>query len=79
MRISRNIAVIPSAAQPACLVTNEYGLPTVAFAITADAENTITSPNRTSNITVPNSHLSTPTRFAISTRSLYCLIRNATI
>src|SRR5438067_95649 len=55
----------PSSAHSACLPTNAYGDPSVSFAITAEVENTITSPNSTSRKTVPNSHLSTPTRFAI--------------
>src|SRR5437763_8569516 len=55
----------PSRAHNACLPTNAYGDPSVSFAITAEVENTITSPKSTSRSTVPNSHLSTPTRFAI--------------
>src|SRR5579859_6352193 len=47
-----------------------YGDPYWSFAITAEAENTVTSPNSTSSRTIPKSHLSTPTRFAIPPASL---------
>src|SRR6185312_8912369 len=46
-------------------MTKEYGEPMVSLAMTAEAEKTITSPQRTSSSTVPYIHLSTPTRFAI--------------
>ena len=62
-------AAMPSSAQTACLVTKAYGEPIVSLAITAEAEKTITSPNSTSRSTVPNIHLSTPTRFAICSQT----------
>ena len=47
----------------------------IVYTIGSAAEKTITSPKSTSSSTVPNSHLSTPTRFAIPPASLLKLDR----
>src|SRR6266567_5191767 len=55
----------PATAQTNCFDRNAYGEPNRSRAITADAENTITSPTNTSSMVTVNSQRSTLTRFAM--------------
>src|SRR5438270_2567983 len=59
------IAINPATAQISCLDRNAYGEPKRSRAITAEAENTITSPTKTSSMVTVNSQRSTLTRFAM--------------
>src|SRR5208282_3862718 len=63
--MATTIATSPAAAQINCFSKNAYGDPNRSRAITADAENTITSPTNTSNMVTVNSQRSTLTRFAM--------------
>src|SRR5271157_5907919 len=54
-------------AQINCFSKNAYGDSNRSRAITADAENTITSPTNTSSMVTVNSQRSTLTRFAMET------------
>src|SRR5208283_544520 len=65
--IATTIATCPAAAQINCFNKNAYGDPNRSRAITADAENTITSPTNTSSMVTVNSQRSTLTRFAMET------------
>ena|SRR5436305_2894822 len=60
-----SIAISPATAQINCLERNAYGEPKRSRAITAEAENTITSPTNTSSMVTANSQRSTLTRFAM--------------
>src|SRR5580693_6990822 len=63
--MATTIATSPAAAQINCFDKNAYGEPKRSRAITADAENTITSPTNTRSIVTVNSQRSTLTRFAM--------------
>src|SRR5208283_4803115 len=63
--MATTIATSPAAAQINCFSKNAYGDPNRSRAITADAENTITSPTNTSSMVTVNSQRSTLTRFAM--------------
>src|SRR5580658_10315573 len=58
------MAAIPAAAHINCFDRNAYSDPNRSRAITADAENTITSPTNTRSMVTVNSQRSTLTRFA---------------
>src|SRR5579864_4556907 len=59
------MATSPATAQINCFDKKAYGEPNRSRAITADAENTITSPTNTSSMVTVNSQRSTLTRFAM--------------
>src|SRR5580658_9718013 len=59
------MAAIPAAAHINCFDRNAYSDPNRSRAITADAENTITSPTNTRSMVTVNSQRSTLTRFAM--------------
>src|SRR5271169_6021713 len=59
------MAMSPATAQINCFDRNAYSEPNRSRAITADAENTITSPTNTSSMVTVNSQRSTLTRFAM--------------
>src|SRR6202035_1893898 len=63
--MATTIATKPAVAQINCFSKNAYGDPNRSRAITADAENTITSPTNTSSMVTVNSQRSTLTRFAM--------------
>ena len=63
--MSTSIVTTPSAAQSVCVKMKAYAEWYLSWSTTAEAEKTITSPVTTSTSVVKNSHLSTPTRFAI--------------
>src|SRR5271166_3175577 len=63
--MATTIATRPAAAQINCFSKNAYGDPNRSRAITADAENTITSPTNTSSMVTVNNQRSTLTRFAM--------------
>src|SRR5271167_2568671 len=59
------MAAMPAAAHINCFDRNAYSDPKRSRAITADAENTITTPTNTSSMVTVNSQRSTLTRFAM--------------
>jgi hypothetical protein len=59
------MAARPATAQTNCFDRKAYSEPKRSRAMTADAENTITSPTNTSNMVTVNSQRSTLTRFAM--------------
>src|ERR1700745_1946864 len=61
------IAARPATAQINCFDRNAYSEPKRSRALTADAENTITSPTNTNSMVTVNNHRSTLTRFAMGT------------
>src|SRR6266851_8048064 len=65
MRMVTTIAASPATAQINCFDRNAYSEPNRSRAITAEAENTITSPTNTSSMVTVNSQRSTLTRFAM--------------
>src|SRR5580700_9082738 len=63
--MATTIATRPAAAQINCFDKNAYGDPNRSRAITAEAENTITSPTNTKSMVTVNNQRSTLTRFAM--------------